>query len=75
VNAFLDTLQLFGLGFSWGGFESLAIHCDPQLVRRIVKRDFGGPLIRLHVGLESPADLIADLRSGLDAYVAAGSSS
>ena len=75
VNAFLDTLQLFGLGFSWGGFESLAIHCDPQLSRRTVKRDFGGPLIRLHIGLESPADLIADLRSGLDAYVAATASS
>jgi cystathionine beta-lyase len=75
VNAFLDTLQLFGLGFSWGGFESLAIHCDPQLSRRTVKRDFGGPLIRLHIGLESPADLMADLRSGLDAYVAATASS
>lgn len=75
IHAFLDQLQLFGLGFSWGGFESLAIHCDPQLVRRTVKRDFGEPLIRLHVGLESPADLIADLRAGLDAYAAAGSSS
>ncbi|MGE5502587.1 MAG: cystathionine beta-lyase [Ignavibacteriales bacterium] len=75
VNAFLDTLKLFGLGFSWGGFESLAIHCDPQLGRRTVKRDFGGPLIRLHIGLESPADLIADLRSGLDAYAAATASS
>ncbi|HYG25547.1 MAG TPA: cystathionine beta-lyase, partial [Caulobacteraceae bacterium] len=68
VHAFLDALKLFGLGFSWGGFESLAIHCDPQLSRRSVKRDFGGPLIRLHVGLESPADLIADLRQALDAY-------
>jgi cystathionine beta-lyase len=72
VNAFLDALKLFGLGFSWGGFESLAIHCDPQLGRRTVKREFGGPLIRLHVGLESPTDLIADLRAGLDAYAAAG---
>jgi len=68
VHAFLDALQLFGLGFSWGGFESLAIHCDPQLGRRTFKRDWGGPLIRLHIGLESPADLIADLRAGLDAY-------
>jgi cystathionine beta-lyase len=72
VNTFLDALTLFGLGFSWGGFESLAIHCDPQLGRRTVKREFGGPLIRLHVGLESPADLIADLRTGLDAYAAVG---
>jgi cystathionine beta-lyase len=68
VHAFLDSLKLFGLGFSWGGFESLAIHCDPQLGRRTFKRDHGGPLIRLHIGLESHTDLIADLRSGLDAY-------
>lgn len=75
VHASLDALKLFGLGFSWGGFESLAIHCDPQLTRRAVKRDFGGPLIRLHIGLESPRDLIADLRAGLDAYAAAATSS
>lgn len=68
VNAFLDALKLFGLGFSWGGFESLAIWCDPQLKVRRFGRDYGGPLMRLHVGLEDPADLIADLRRGLDAY-------
>lgn len=68
VDAFLDALEVFGLGFSWGGFESLAIWCDPQLKRRRFRRDYGGPLIRLHVGLETPADLIADLRQGLDAY-------
>jgi cystathionine beta-lyase len=70
VNAFLDALQLFGLGFSWGGFESLAISCDPQLARRRFAPDFGGPLMRLHIGLESPDDLIADLRRGLDAFAA-----
>ena len=68
VDAFLDALKVFGLGFSWGGFESLAIWCDPQLKVRKTNRDYGGPLIRLHVGLEAPADLIADLRAGLDAY-------
>lgn len=68
VEAFLDALQVFGLGFSWGGFESLAIWSDPQLKRRRFKRDYGGPLIRLHIGLETPGDLIADLRQGLDAY-------
>ena len=68
VNAFLDALKLFGLGFSWGGFESLAIACDPQLKARQHPRDYGGPLIRLHVGLEDPDDLIADLRRGLDAF-------
>jgi cystathionine beta-lyase len=71
VDAFLDTLTLFGLGFSWGGFESLAIVCDPQLLIRDFKRDYGGPLIRLHIGLEHPDDLIADLERGLAAYVAA----
>jgi len=69
VNAFLNALKLFGLGFSWGGFESLAISCDPQLKDRRFRKDYGGPLIRLHVGLEDPDDLIDDLRRGLDAYV------
>lgn len=63
VNAFLDALELFGLGFSWGGHESLAITCDPQLKAGA----YPGPLIRLHIGLEAPEDLIADLRQGLDA--------
>ena len=68
VDAFLDALELFGLGFSWGGFESLAISVDPQLKARRFPKDYGGPLVRLHVGLEEPADLIADLRSALDVY-------
>ena len=70
VNAFLDALKLFGLGFSWGGFESLAIACDPQFETRQFKHDYGGPMIRLHIGLENPADLIADLRQALDVYAA-----
>jgi cystathionine beta-lyase len=74
VEAFIDTLTLFGLGFSWGGFESLAIHCDPQLPYRSLKPAYGGPVIRLHVGLEDPGDLITDLRRGLDAYVQATTS-
>jgi cystathionine beta-lyase len=68
VKALLDALSCFGLGFSWGGFESLAIWCDPQLKVRKHHVDHGGPLLRLHIGLEDPADLIADLRQGLDAY-------
>ncbi len=67
VHAFLDALQLFGLGFSWGGHESLAIHCDPQRKTGAVLPDYGGPLMRLHIGLEAPEDLAADLRRGLDA--------
>lgn len=68
VNAFLDELRLFGLGFSWGGFESLAVSCDPQLKTRKIKRDYAGPLIRLHIGLENPDDLIADLKGALAVY-------
>jgi cystathionine beta-lyase len=70
VNAFLDELTLFGLGFSWGGFESLAISCDPQLRIRALHPDYGGPMIRLHIGLEHPNDLIADLERGLAVYAA-----
>lgn len=68
VAAFLDALKLFGLGYSWGGFESLAINGDPQFKRRRIAIDYGGPVIRLHVGLESPVDLIADLEAALGAY-------
>ena len=64
--AFVDALTLFGIGYSWGGYESLAISCDPQLSRRSFRPDHGGPLMRLHVGLEAPDDLIADLQSSLD---------
>jgi len=70
VLALLDRLEVFGLGFSWGGFESLALHCDPQIRRRSLDWTFDGPLIRLHIGLEDPEDLKADLRAGLDAFAA-----
>jgi cystathionine beta-lyase len=68
VAAFLDTLKLFGLGFSWGGFESLALNGDPQFDVRRFKPGYGGPVIRLNIGLEDPADLIVDLGHGLKAY-------
>ncbi|MDP8916154.1 MAG: PLP-dependent transferase, partial [Pseudomonadota bacterium] len=73
VHRVLDALELFGLGFSWGGFESLATYEDPQLAVRVHQPDLGGPLIRLHVGLEAPEDLIADLRQALDRYAQAES--
>ena len=66
MNAFLDALTLFGLGFSWGGFESLALTADPQFDVRKARPAFGGPVVRLNIGLEDPDDLIADLRRGLD---------
>jgi cystathionine beta-lyase len=68
VYAFLDRLALFGLGFSWGGYESLAIHCDPQIKRTAAPWRAEGPLVRLHVGLEDADDLIGDLRQGLAAF-------
>jgi cystathionine beta-lyase len=67
IDAMLDTLSLFGLGFSWGGFESLAISSGDQLTHRRFPSGLAGPLMRLHIGLEDPSDLIADLRRGLDA--------
>lgn len=64
----IDGLELFGIGFSWGGFESLVIPADPQGLRSVVPWQAEGPLVRLHVGLEDPTDLIADLRAGLDRF-------
>ena len=69
--AFLDALQLFRLGFSWGGFESLALHCEPQFGGRSHKPTLAGPSIRLSIGLEDPEDLIADLERGFGALAAA----
>ena len=63
--AFIDALQLFGAGVSWGGFESLAVPGRDQVARRAEPPKFGGCLVRLHVGLEDPADLIADLEQAL----------
>lgn len=68
VHALLDRMQLFGLGFSWGGYESLITHETIQLADRRTPHDVQGPLIRLHVGLEDVEDLIADLARSLDRY-------
>lgn len=68
VGAFLDHLKWFGLGYSWGGFESLALYAQQQIVRDINKVDMACPLLRFHIGLEDPDDLIADLLAGLDRY-------
>ena len=55
------------MGSSWGGYESLAIPADPGNYRTATKWQPEGPLIRLHIGLENPDDLIADLEAGLAA--------
>ena len=70
-EAFLDALTLFGLGYSWGGFESLITHETHQMAYRAHPPKLEGELIRLHIGLEDPADLIADLEVGLGAFRAA----
>ncbi len=61
VQVLIDSLTLFGIGSSWGGFESLAIRADPGKFRSAGSWNPGGPLLRIHVGLEDPDDLIADL--------------
>ena len=68
AHAFMRALSLFGMGYSWGGFESLITHETPQLAQRQHAPDLPGQLLRLHIGLEDPADLIADLTRGLAAW-------
>jgi len=65
IGAFFDELALFGMGYSWGGFESLAIPFDCSGYRSATKWNPGGPAVRVHIGLEDPEDLIADLAEGL----------
>jgi len=63
--AFVDSLTLFGIGASWGGYESLALPTTGFITRTVTSADLGGPAVRLHIGLEDTADLIADLEAGL----------
>jgi cystathionine beta-lyase len=71
VHAFLDALTLFGIGASWGGFESLAIPFDCTALRSAKAWAPGGPTVRFHIGLEDVDDLIADLEGGFAALAAA----
>src|SRR5215471_9628338 len=71
VNAFVNELSLFGIGPSWGGFESLAIPFDCTSIRTATKWAPGGPTVRLHIGLEDIDDLIGDLERGFAALAAA----
>jgi len=65
VLQFIDALELFGIGYSYGGFESLAIHCDPQLRRNCADK-LPGPLVRFACGLEDMADLKSDIKQALE---------
>jgi cystathionine beta-lyase len=64
VDAMLDGMRLFKMGWSWGGFESLIIPANVERAKRTIRWEAGGPYLRLHVGLESVDDLIADLEDG-----------
>ncbi|MFC6490129.1 cystathionine beta-lyase [Nitratireductor sp. GCM10026969] len=66
AHAFLDALKIFGLGYSWGGFESLAVHVSLE-DRTIARGSYPGPVIRLQIGLEDVEDLQADLETGFEA--------
>jgi cystathionine beta-lyase len=71
VDALLDTVKLFGMGYSWGGFESLIIPFNCADYRTATKWSPGGPALRLHIGLEHVDDLKADLERGFAAFNAA----
>ena len=67
VYKFVNKLEIFGIGYSWGGFESLAVYTDPVELgtRRYFKLEKEEHLVRLHIGLEDPNDLINDLKNSL----------
>ena len=67
VYKFVNSLELFGIGYSWGGFESLAVYNDPVEMgnRQFFKLEKNQHLVRIHIGLEDPKDLINDLRKSL----------
>jgi cysteine-S-conjugate beta-lyase len=71
VDALLDAVTLFGMGFSWGGFESLVIPFDCTPYRSATKWAPGGPTLRFHIGLENVEDLKSDLERGFAAFNAA----
>ncbi len=67
VGRLLENTQLFGMGYSWGGFESLLIPFDPRSYRTATEWNAEGPAFRIHIGLEDPDELICDLQIGFDA--------
>lgn len=69
LAAMIDGLELFGLGYSWGGFESLVLPFDPRPIRTAVKWTEKGPGVRIHIGFEDPEDLRSDLSAALKRYL------
>ncbi len=66
IEAMLDGMRLFGMGYSWGGYESLLIPANVRKIRTAVPWRFEGPLLRIHIGLEDVEDLKDDLKHGLE---------
>lgn len=64
LAAMVDDLELFGMGYSWGGYESLILPFDPRSYRTATTWQVEGPALRLHIGLEDVEDLKADLDAG-----------
>ena len=62
----MDNMNFFGMGYSWGGFESLLIPADPTKNRTVTKWEVDGQTMRIHIGLEDPEDLINDLEAGFE---------
>lgn len=71
VAAMVDGFELFGMGYSWGGYESLCLPIHPERIRTAVDWNALGDMFRIHVGFEDIDDLKADLKAGLDRYRAA----
>ncbi len=69
VAAFCDALHHFGMGFSWGGYESLIVPFKPAEIRTATKQKWDDEqwIVRMHIGLEAPKDLIADIAGGFEA--------
>jgi cystathionine beta-lyase len=72
LAAMMDGLKMHGMGASWGGYESLLIPTDPNKSRSATRWEIEGQCMRIHVGLEDPEDLIADLGAGLERLGATG---
>src|ERR1035438_6429455 len=68
VDALLDAVELFGMGYSWGGLQNLVIPFDCAPYRTATNWAPGGPALRLHIGLENVEDLKADLARGFEAF-------
>ncbi|MDO6427802.1 cystathionine beta-lyase [Thalassotalea sp. 1_MG-2023] len=69
MNEFLDGMQHFKMGFSWGGFESLILANNVERLRTATKVAYQKPIIRVHIGLEDPDDLIEDLEKGFERLI------